>query len=59
VNPKSYEITRAIIFFAKNASIPCIAEFVHNESVQEIIEKLEIDYSQGYYFSEPSSFPVA
>ena len=54
VSPKSYEITRAIVFFAKNAGIPCIAEFVHNESVQKIIEELEIDYSQGYLFSEPS-----
>jgi len=56
VNPKSYEITRAIAFFAKNAGIPCVAEFVHNESVQKIIVELGIDYSQGYYFSEPAPF---
>jgi PAS domain S-box-containing protein/diguanylate cyclase (GGDEF)-like protein len=55
---KSYEITRAIIFFAKNAGIPCIAEFVHNKEVQEIIEALGIDYSQGYYFSEPTDIPI-
>jgi PAS domain S-box-containing protein/diguanylate cyclase (GGDEF)-like protein len=55
VNRKSYEITRAITFFAHNANIPCIAEFVHSESVQNIIMKLGIDYSQGYYFSEPSA----
>jgi len=53
-NPKSYEITKAIAFFAKNAKIPCIAEFVHNEAVQKIIEELGIAYSQGYLFSEPS-----
>lgn len=53
-NKKSYEITRAIAYFAKNAGIPCIAEFVHNESVQKIIEELGIDYSQGYLFSEPA-----
>nr|WP_321265817.1 EAL domain-containing protein [uncultured Sulfurimonas sp.] len=52
-NPKSYEVTRAIVFFAKNANIPCIAEFVHNSKVQAIIEKLGIDYSQGYLFSKP------
>ena len=52
---KSYEITRAIVFFAKNAGIPCIAEFVHNETIQNIIIKLEIEYSQGFYFSEPTS----
>jgi EAL domain-containing protein (putative c-di-GMP-specific phosphodiesterase class I) len=41
------------VFFAKNANIPCIAEFVHNKKVQEIVEKLGIEYSQGYLFSEP------
>ena len=56
INKKSYEITRAIVFFAKNANIPCIAEFVHNDSVQKIVYELGIDYSQGYYFSEPAPF---
>ncbi len=53
-NKRSYEIVRAISFFVKNVNIPCIAEFVHNESVQKIIKDLGISYSQGYYFSEPS-----
>ncbi|MEN4044919.1 EAL domain-containing protein [Sulfurimonas sp. NWX367] len=53
-NPKSYEITKAIAFFAKNANIPCVAEFVHNASVQKIVEDLGIEYSQGYHFSKPS-----
>ncbi|UCN01278.1 EAL domain-containing protein [Sulfurimonas sp. SWIR-19] len=53
-NPKSYEITKAIAFFAKNANIPCVAEFVHSASVQKIVEDLGIEYSQGYYFSKPS-----
>jgi len=57
VNQKSYEITKAIAFFAKNANIPCIAEFVHNEAVQKIIDDLGVNYSQGYYFSEPSPLP--
>ena len=56
---KSYEITKAISFFAKNTGIPCIAEFVHNKKVQEIIENLGIEYSQGYYFSEPTDKPIA
>lgn len=51
---KSYEITKALSFFAKNSNIACIAEFVHCEEVQEIIDELGIDYSQGYYFSEPT-----
>ena len=58
VSEKSYEITRAITFFAHNANIPCIAEFVHNETVQSVVNTLGIDYSQGYYFSEPAAEPV-
>jgi len=57
VNAKSYEVARAIAYFAKNTNIPSIAEFTHNESVQKIIEGLGIDFSQGFYFSEPSPFP--
>lgn len=53
-NKKSYEITKAIAFFAKNVNIPCIAEFVHNQEVQNIIEALGIEFSQGYLFSEPN-----
>ncbi len=58
VSEKSYEITRAITFFAQNVNIPCIAEFVHNESVQSVIKALGIDYSQGYYFSQPTAKPI-
>jgi len=47
VSEKSYEITRAIAFFAHNANIPCIAEFVHNEAVQAVVNTLGIDYSYG------------
>jgi diguanylate cyclase (GGDEF)-like protein len=58
-DPKSFEIVRAISFFAKNSGIPCIAEFVHNESVQKVVNDLAIDFSQGYYFSEPTELPLA
>jgi len=41
--------------FSKNMNIPTIAEFVHSASVQKVVEELGIDYSQGYYFSEPKA----
>jgi len=58
-NQKSYEIVRAIVFFAKNANIPCVAEFVHKQSVQKVVEELGMEYSQGYIFSEPSPMPLS
>jgi len=50
---KSFEITKAIVNFAKNMQIDVVAEFVHSKDVQEIVQKLGIDFSQGYYFSKP------
>lgn len=55
---KSYEITKAISFFAKNAQIPTIAEFVHSQSVQEKLDELGIDFSQGFLFSQPAPQPI-
>ncbi len=49
-----YEVVRAICFFARNAGIRTVAECVHSASVQAVVERLGIDESQGYLFSEPS-----
>ena len=51
---KSYEIVKAIVNFSSNMNIIVVAEFVHSQSVQKIIDELGITYSQGYYFSEPN-----
>lgn len=51
---KSYEIVKAIVNFSNNMYITVVAEFVHSESVQQIIKELGIEYSQGYFFSEPN-----
>jgi diguanylate cyclase (GGDEF)-like protein len=53
-NKKSYQIAKAIAKFAHSMEIQVIAEFVENEEIQKIVEELEIDYSQGYYFSKPT-----
>lgn len=54
---KSYEIVKAIAYFARNTNIDCVAEFVHNAEVQKVVEQLGIGFSQGYYFSEPCELP--
>ena len=51
---KSYQITKAIADFANSMEIDVIAEFVEDEDIQAIVEKIGIKYSQGYYFSKPS-----
>lgn len=50
---KSLIIVEAIVLLCKKSNIKVIAEFVHSAEVQAKIEELGIEYSQGYYFSEP------
>lgn len=52
-NEKHYKIVESLVYMAKKLDIKVIAEYVHNESVYNIVKELDIDYSQGFYFSEP------
>jgi len=53
-NLKSYQIVKAISEFASSMDIKVVAEFVENEKIQKAVEKIGIEFSQGYYFSTPS-----
>lgn len=46
-------VVSVIVDFAKKMGIKTIAEFVENESIFKKVKEFGIDYSQGYYFSEP------
>ncbi|MEA3512170.1 MAG: EAL domain-containing protein [Campylobacterota bacterium] len=46
-------VVKNIINFAHDLGMKTIAEFVENESIQNKVKELGVDYSQGYYFSEP------
>lgn len=48
-------ITRSIVSFAKNMEIKTVAEFVHSKNVAEKVKEMGVDFSQGYYFGEPSA----
>ena len=50
---KSYSIVKTITDFSKSIGAEVVAEFVHSKSVQQKIEELGIEYSQGYYFAQP------
>ncbi|WP_297484164.1 EAL domain-containing protein [Sulfurimonas sp.] len=52
-NPKSYMIAKTISEFGKSIGAKIIAEYVHSKEVQDIVIDLDIEYSQGYYFSPP------
>ena len=46
-------IIEAIVYFAHKRHMTCIAEFVHNAEVHEIVKQLGIGRSQGFYLGEP------
>lgn len=54
-NKNNYNVVESIVSFAKKNQIEIIAEFVSTKSIQDKILKLGIEFSQGYYISEPKS----
>jgi diguanylate cyclase (GGDEF)-like protein len=48
-------IIEAIVYFAHKRQLICVAEFVHNAEVYEIVKSLGIDRSQGFFLGEPRS----
>ncbi len=50
-------LVKTIVNFAKELNILTIAEYVENNSIYEVVKEIGIDYSQGYFFSEPTEFP--
>lgn len=49
-------IVETISNFSKKLGLKTVAEYVCNEAVYEKVKLLDLDYSQGYYFSEPLAF---
>lgn len=50
---KSYLLVASIASMAKQLGIKTVAEFVSKKEIYDICYKLDIDFFQGYYFSEP------
>jgi len=48
-------VVKTIIYFAKLENKKVVAEFVENEEIYQTLEKLGVDYYQGYYFYKPLS----
>lgn len=46
-------IVRTIVTFAKEAGFKTVAEYVHSESVLQMVRAIGIDYAQGYHIGKP------
>jgi diguanylate cyclase (GGDEF)-like protein len=55
VNVKA--VVKTIVSFAKSMQMQTIAEFVADEEIFMACKDLEIEFSQGYYFSKPLTEP--
>ncbi len=52
-NEDNQIILDAICYLAKRMQVEIVAEFVENEQIQLYLYENEVNYSQGYYFSQP------
>lgn len=49
----SWFVAKTILYLTKGMNIKTVAEYVENEEIYNEVKGLEMDYSQGYYFSKP------
>lgn len=52
-NLNSQMVTETITDFARKMNIQTIAEFVHSQSVFDVVKEMGIDFAQGYFFGKP------
>jgi len=52
-NTHARVVAETIVEFAKKLGKQTIAEFVHSKEVYEAVQKLGVDYVQGYYLAQP------
>jgi len=46
-------VTELIVSFAQRLNIETIGEYVYSEEILDIVKKMGIDYSQGFYLGKP------
>jgi diguanylate cyclase (GGDEF)-like protein len=53
-NPVDFALLRSINEIAHLLGKRTVAEYVNSESVHQLLDKIGIDYGQGYYFGRPA-----
>jgi len=56
INPRNQDIVESIASMAKKIGMKVIAEFVGTKEEFEMVKKLGVDCSQGYFFNAPLEF---
>ena len=55
IDESSRVIVKTIVNFASNLGLKTIAEFVEDKDALEMLEKMGVDFVQGYYIGKPSN----
>lgn len=50
------KVLESIVFLGNQLNAQLVAEFVENEDIQNVVERMKIHFSQGYYFAKPMPF---
>jgi len=59
ISERKLHMLQSISMFCKGMNLKMVAEFVDNEDIVKILKNLDIDYAQGYYYSQPLKTPVS
>ncbi|HBD93631.1 MAG TPA: hypothetical protein DC057_05620 [Spirochaetia bacterium] len=51
---ESQIITKTIVNFSKELNMKTVSEYVHSLAVFNKVKELGVDFSQGYFFGEPT-----
>ena len=57
-NLRNQDIVESITAMAKKLNMPVIAEFVSTKEEFEMVKRLGVEYSQGYFFNAPLQIPI-
>ena len=50
------KVTKGLVECARSLGIKMVAEYVHNETIYQLVKELGIEYCQGYLFGAPSEY---
>jgi len=57
-NPRKLHILRTVHNFTSGMNMQNVAEFVETKEVALLLQKIGVEYAQGYYFSKPLPEPL-
>lgn len=53
IDENSLHVCESILLFANKRNIETVAEYVHSQTIYDIVKSLGINYAQGYLLGEP------